>query len=171
MTAPRLVLIVSLLAVAVAGYWHAYNMGKREGVEKTTARWTQERLALKQAQLEEVQRSVQIEHHLTEKIAKIQHEASHEKRRITDQYERTIAGLRNRPEARADTSGVPKGAAAGVEFVAGCTGVQLSGPDSRFLAGEAARADQLRTALATCIAHADAIERKLNASHPASTRP
>lgn len=148
MTAPRLVLIASLLAVAAAGYWHAYSMGKREGVEETTARWTQERLALKQAQLEEVQRAVQIEHHLTEKIAKIQHEASHEKRRITDQYERTIAGLRNRPEARADTSGVPQGATPS----AGCTGAGLARPDGEFLSRYAADAARLQSALSTCLA-------------------
>ena len=151
MTPPRLVLIVSLLAVAAAGYWHAYSMGKREGVEETTARWTQERLALKQAQLEEVQRAVQIEHHLTEKIAKIQHEASHEKRRITDQYERTIAGLRNRSE-RPSNADLSSGSSVDTGSATGCTGAQLYREDATAFVGEAALAARLQSALSTCLA-------------------
>ena len=158
MTAPRLMLIVSLLGVAVAGYLHAYSMGKREGVAETTARWTQERLALKQAQLEEVQRAVQIEHHLTEKIAKVQQEAVNEKNRIAAQYERTIAGLRNRPEARAGDSGVPQGAAPG----AGCTGAGLARPDAGFLAGYAADAARLQSALSTCVGQYGALKQALD---------
>jgi hypothetical protein len=39
----------------------------------------------------------------------------------------------------------------------GATGAELSNPDGRFLAGEAARADKLRAALAECQAYADTL--------------
>lgn len=66
---------------------------------------------------------------------------------INDRHAAVVTGLRNRPEARAasvsptpNTTGNPEGA----------TGLQLSGPDGRFLAGEAARGDALRASLQTC---------------------
>ena len=39
----------------------------------------------------------------------------------------------------------------------GATGAELSNPDGQFLAGEAARADKLRAALAECQAYADTV--------------
>ena len=158
MIAARISAVVALLATLGATHVYVYITGKQDGTQETTARWARERLELKQAQLNEVQRAVQIEHHLTEKIAKIQHEASHEKRRITDQYERTIAGVRNRPEARADTSGVPQGATVGV----GCTGAGLARPDGEFLSRYAADAARLQSALSTCIAKYNAVQQAVN---------
>jgi hypothetical protein len=41
-----------------------------------------------------------------------------------------------------------------------CTGSELSREDAEFLAGEAARADQLRAALRQCVAQYEALDRK-----------
>lgn len=62
--------------------------------------------------------------------------------------------LRDRPARRAD---LPEAAA---RACAGATGAELSGEDGRFLAGEAARANQLRAALAECQGWIEAVTRK-----------
>lgn len=63
---------------------------------------------------------------------------------------RDLDELRHRPERAA---GVPQGTR---PDCAGGTGAELSRPDAGFLAGEAARADLLRAALATCYEVIDA---------------
>lgn len=60
-------------------------------------------------------------------------------RAITGKLNATVEQLRQRPER------VPVAPAC-----EGTTGAELSRPDAEFLAGEAARADRLRQALATC---------------------
>jgi hypothetical protein len=70
-----------------------------------------------------------------------------ESRRIAD-----IASLRNRSDVRA--ADLPASAASAAE---GGTGAGLSRLDAEFLAGEAARANRLRAALATCQDWIDAV--------------
>lgn len=62
-----------------------------------------------------------------------------------------LAGLRDRPERAA---GVSEGARAGC---AGGTGAELSRPDAGFLAGEAARADDIRAGLVACYEVMDSV--------------
>lgn len=66
-------------------------------------------------------------------------------RDIDRRHHAAIASLRNRPERAA----VPA-SGAGAETYQGATGAQLSRSDAEFLAGEAARADELRAALERC---------------------
>lgn len=72
---------------------------------------------------------------------------------INTRYAVAVASLRNRPEVRSTSVSPATNAAGNAE---GATGLQLSGPDGRFLAGEAARADTLRSALQTCYKDYDA---------------
>ena len=72
---------------------------------------------------------------------------------INSRHAVAVAGLRNRPENRSTSVGSSTNLAGATE---GATGLQLSGPDGRFLAGEAARADTLRAALQTCYKNYDA---------------
>ena len=64
-----------------------------------------------------------------------------------------LDGLRNRPTERSAATGFATNPAGNPE---GATGAQLSKPDGQFLAGEAARADTLRAALAGCYRDYDA---------------
>lgn len=68
--------------------------------------------------------------------------------------------LRNRPSRPAPApSGVPQTTVTELA-PAGCTGSGLSREDAEFLAGEAARADQLRIALKQCVAQYQAVAGK-----------
>lgn len=66
-------------------------------------------------------------------------------RDINRRHHAAVAGLRDRAERPA----VPA-SGAGAEACKGTTGAELSRPDGEFLAGEAARADELRAALERC---------------------
>lgn len=66
-------------------------------------------------------------------------------RSISRQRDAAAASLRDRPERAA----VPAAGTAD-QACAGATGAQLSRPDATFLAGLAARADELRAALERC---------------------
>lgn len=70
-----------------------------------------------------------------------------------------LVSLRNRGPRRADLPG------AATASCQGATGAELSGPDARFLAGEAARGNQLRAALAECYQWIDTV------TAPRSTQP
>lgn len=70
------------------------------------------------------------------------------RRGIQSRLDAALASLRNRPE-RADKESRA--------HCQGATGAELSRPDGQFLRGEAARADRIRAALATCYEHADAV--------------
>lgn len=66
-------------------------------------------------------------------------------RDIDRRHHADTAGLRNRAERAAMPA-----SGAGAEACKGATGAQLSRPDAEFLAGLAARADELRAALERC---------------------
>ncbi len=68
---------------------------------------------------------------------------------IADRLADALERLRMRPARR------PAAATAACE---GATGAQLSGPDGGFLEREAARADQLRSALSECYGWVDAVK-------------
>ena len=140
----------------------AYRHGHSVGAAKVTAQWEAERAVLNQKIAEETQRAIETERKLRAQIDANRRSYEREKARIAANYNAAIERLRDRPTARAGDTGVPEGAAAGVADRAGCTGAHLSRPDSYFLIGEAARADQLRVALRACIAHNAAVESQLN---------
>lgn len=71
-------------------------------------------------------------------------------RAVNDRLADAIERLRKRPERRAE---------AATDACQGATGAQLSGPDGGFLEREAARADQLRSALGECYGWIDAVTR------------
>lgn len=68
------------------------------------------------------------------------------RRGIQSRLDAALASLRNRPERASEE---PRA------HCQGATGAELSRPDGQFLRGEAARADRIRAALATCYEHAD----------------
>ena len=135
-----------------------YNAGYRAGESKIQAKWDSEVSAMALAQAAEVNAARIREQELQALISQQQRTHRNEVNRINARHASILDGLRDRPE-RADSGGVPEGADAGT---AGCTGAGLAGPDARFLAGFAADAARLQSALSACIAHSREIERAVN---------
>ena len=92
-----------------------------------------------------------------EEIATIQQKADHEKTALFADVARLADSLRKRPE-RPASGAMPSGAADPV----GCTGAQLYRADGEFLAGETARAENLRLQLAACQAAYDSAVKLTN---------
>ena len=155
---------VMALACALAAVV-AYRHGHSVGAAKVTAKWEAERAVLNQKIAEETQRVIETERKLRAQIDANRRSYEREKARITANYNAAIDSLRDRPTARAGDAGVPEGAAAGVTDQVGCTGAQLSRPDSYFLVGEAYRADQLRVALRQCQAAYDEVRQQINGAN------
>lgn len=149
--------IVGLAAVVVlmgVAYDYGYSRAALKAAQTHTEVQKRQTAALAAARASEQK--------LQTKLAQTQQEANDENRRITARYERTIAGLRQRPETRAGSSGVPEGAAAGI----GCTGTGLARPDGEFLAGYARDAARLETALKTCVAAYNSVRDQVNQGTP-----
>jgi hypothetical protein len=152
-----LLAITTILTLLAGSAWYGYGKGS----QAVQSKWDAEKLATAQILAEEQMKARQREQALQAIVDQQKRKHRAEVNRVVAEYTALVDGLRNRPEARA-SGGVPESPSAGTGFAIGCTGAQLSGPDSRFLAGEAARADQLRIALGVCLAHTAEIERQLN---------
>lgn len=140
----------AISSAAVSGY--RLNTERAAHAQTKTERATEAR-ELAEAHGKELVRAMEREITLKTAAAQLQKDRQDENRRITARYERELDGLRNRPEARASAGGVPEGTAAGV----GCTGAGLARPDAAFLAGYAADAARLQTAVNECKARHEAL--------------
>lgn len=87
-----------------------------------------------------------VEADLAQKALKAIKEKDNEIFAINGRLSAALIELRKRPPRRSEPQ-LPKDTAA----CSGATGSDLSGPDSEFLAGEAARADRMRSDLNLCI--------------------
>ena len=168
-----LAVLVIATGTSLAGTaWYAYSKGRQSGMQEVQTLWIAERAAIREAQAEEMMKASQREEALKALLARQRKEHRNEVDRIVREYSALADSLRDRPERPAESAGgVPENPDAGTGPAAGCTGAQLYRPDSVFLAGEAARADQLRVALAACIAHAAEVERQLNGAFDAKQDP
>jgi len=145
-----------VLAVAAAGGAGLYQ-GHELGVAEVQQKWDKERAAqlaehaAAQAAAREKEQKLQASADLLRKD---------KDREIRDLNARTAAltnSLRDRPSRpTAETSTVSSTASAGCA-PSSCTGAGLSREDAQFLAGEAARADELRASLKQCHAQYQAI--------------
>lgn len=94
------------------------------------------------------------ERQMTEAVGLAEQEKTDEIARIRITAAADVARLQNRPDRKpAAAGGVPQATPA----CQGATGADLSKSDSEFLVGEAARADELRTALAACYRAYDSV--------------
>jgi len=107
------------------------------------------------AEAEAYKRTREAEGRLSEQADKARKEKDREVKTIRDQYERTIAGLRERP-ARSPELPAAAGTCAGV------SGAELARGDAEFLAGYAADAARLQAAVKQCEAAYDAARRSIN---------
>jgi hypothetical protein len=145
-----------VLAVAAAGGAGLYQ-GHELGVAEVQQKWDKERAAqlaehaAAQAAAREKEQELQASADLLRKD---------KDREIRDLNARTAAltnSLRDRPSRpTTETSTVSSTASAGCA-PSSCTGAGLSREDAQFLAGEAARADELRASLKQCHAQYQAI--------------
>jgi len=148
---------VALAVLAAIGY--SFHQGTNYGEASVNREWASEKLARVQAQTQQLKLAQDRTELLRGELAKLTLEKKNENTRTTARYESIIAGLRERPTERASgASGVPSAATP----AAGCTGAGLARPDAEFLAGYAADAARLQSALAQCAGAYEAARLKLN---------
>lgn len=135
-----------LLLGAVLAIVGAFLAGNIHGHQSERTTW-QAKIEEARAEASEVARKQ--EHAKQGKINEALRKENERMARINAGLAADIDELRNRPPRRVpETTGTS---------CAGATGAELSGPDARFLVGEAARADRLRAALAACYEYADTV--------------
>jgi len=124
-------LVIGLVAGWTINGWRLH--GKIEALEASYA----------QAVAEAYKRTQEAQNRLSTQSEASRKAHQNEIKTIRSQYERTISGLRNRPDRRADLPAV-------ASACAGVSGKELSKRDGEFLAGFAADAAQLQSALKQC---------------------
>lgn len=134
---------LAVIAAAIGGLGFTHFTAYRSGKAAVRAEWAAANLEAERQASKETQRRI-------EKAADNQRIRDEELRAINALYSDALKRLRDRPERRAPDPVKPAACA-------GANGAELSGPDAGFLAGEAARADDLRSALAACYRHVDAV--------------
>jgi hypothetical protein len=167
---PRLLAITIILISLAGSVWLAYGKGSKAGAQEVQTRWDQERAIQLAAQAEAEMKARQTEQALQAAVNRIRKEKTREAIKLAADYAAVIDSLHDR-EDRPSGDGLSEDSAAGTGHPGRCTGAELYLSDSRFLAREAARADELRLALKACVAHADSVERELNRPSTAHDSP
>lgn len=148
-TAFRLALAAVVAVLLLATHWKAYHTGS----QVVEHRWSIERARTAEAHADAIALARATEDSLRLQYDAQLRKARHEETRNRAERDALLAGLRNRPAARAD---VPTAPAASTDASVGCTGAQLARPDAEFLVRYAADAAQLHAALSQCTALYDA---------------
>ena len=156
------VLVIAGATLLAGTAWKAYSAGSQAGANRIQAQWDAEVSAMAKAQAEELQKAWTKTADLQAEINQLQRTHRNEISRINTRHATLVDSLRDRPETRADPASVSGSTGTGTEPAAGCTGAQLSGPDSRFLAGESALAAELQSALRTCMASYNRVRALIN---------
>jgi len=149
-------LLGAALAVAAAGAGGLYK-GHKLGMAEVQQAWDKEKTQQYAAYAEAQESARQKEQEMQASADKLRKEKDAEIRNINARATALTNSLRERPSRPApEASAVPSTASAGCAPTS-CTGAGLSREDAQFLAGEAARADELRAALKQCHAQYDAL--------------
>jgi len=141
------ILVVAVVLAFVMG-WVVNGWRLNTKIEKLIATYTQ-------ASLKAETKARNAEQSINTAVQNARSESDAKNKQVRANLEHTISQLRNRPERPQ----VPQ--AAGVA-VANCTGTELFRQDAEFLSREAARADELETALRQCEATYNAARKELN---------
>jgi len=155
----KIIVLTATSILLVGSVVYAYNSGRQSGMQEVQTLWDLERAQQIAAQAEEQMKARQTEQALQALIDKQRKAHENEVNRIVREYTALNDSLRNRPEARAGSTGVPTGSDVGTT---GCTGAGLARPDSEFLAGAFADAARTQAALNTCIAAYNQARREVN---------
>lgn len=147
------------LAVAAAGAGGLYK-GHELGMAKVQQAWDKEKTQQYAAYAEAQEAARQKEQDLQASADKLRKDKDAEIRNINARAAALANSLRERPSRpAAEASAVSSTASAGCAPTS-CTGAGLSREDAEFLAGEAARADELRAALKQCHAQYESLRPK-----------
>lgn len=151
---------ISALAV-VAAVYSIYRHGRQTMADEIELQSTKDKVAQQAKKLEEKQGEIA---QLQEQAATLQRLSAERQKADAATASRLVAmvdSLRNRIDRPAPGASHPPAAGQGA------TGAELYRPDAMFLAGEAARADRLRSALRQCYAYVDQLPQEcLKVSQP-----
>jgi hypothetical protein len=154
-------LIVTPILLAGSA-WLGYSKGKQSGMQEVQTLWDSEKAIQLAAQAEAEMKARQTERAVQVAVNRVKQEKQREAIKLANDYAAVVNSLHNR-EDRPGGDGVPEGAGVGTGNPGRCTGAELYLSDSRFLAGEAVRADQLRLALRACKTAYDEVREQINA--------
>ena len=152
---------ITITTLVAGTAWYSFSRGEQYGMSKIQALWDGQKLATQMEQAEQQMKARQQEQALQAAVNRIKQEKHREAVRLVNDYAAVVVSLQDRADRPSD-GGVPEDSAVGTGHPGRCTGAELYLSDSRFLAREAVRADQLRLALKACLAHTTEIERQLN---------
>lgn len=137
---------LAIVAIIGAGVWYIHHDGFKRGAAKVQAEWDKDKLAAWEAYNEALTAARDKEQTLANKVAELQRKRTDENARHVARERNLLNQLRNRPERTTEAGGVPTTPGTGT----GCTGEGLARPDAEFLAGYAADAARLQSALNQC---------------------
>lgn len=131
----------------------AYLKGMGHGKDIIQNRWDAEKVVQERMVQEANEKAREAERTLQKKADIIAKEKQSELENLRRKHASIVAGLRDRP--RRDPPGQLPGNTGVTESPALCTGAELLREDAEFLAGEAARADEIRAELEACYVQYD----------------
>jgi hypothetical protein len=146
-----LVTAMGVAAILAGTHWKLYTDGRKAGAAQVQQRWDQQLSQLSAERLEAEMKARQREQALQRLANQQRTKHREEVDRILRDHAALVDSLQNRPDRPAPAASgagtVPQVASLGA---VGCTGAQLARPDAEFLAGYAADAARLQTALKRC---------------------
>ena len=128
--------VIGVLVAGIAGTWHTNRVER--AVEAATNSLTEKYSA---TYVEGLEASLKASNTLLAGALQDKESLENEKTTLSTQHKSVVAGLQHRGTRAESKAATPNISAAPV--VQTCTGAELSREDSEFLAGEAARADQI----------------------------
>ena len=144
----KVTIALTTLALIAGSAAFVYNKGKRSGMQQVQTLWDSEKLVMLEAIQTQALLAQARQAEIDQQVAQARRNQREASNRIAQLERDLFNSLHDRPEARAGTGGVPEAADSGV----GCTGQGLARSDASFLAGFAADAARLQSALTTCTA-------------------
>lgn len=146
---PRVIIALLSVVVLTALLWKAYNSGYQNGSFAIQVKFDQYILVQQEAALQARVEAESRERDLAAQMTRLEQVAKNERAGIVERYESVIAGLRDRPVRPA--SNPDNRVSETSSATTNCTGAELARGDATFLAGYAADAARLGTALEQCI--------------------
>lgn len=148
--------IVGVVLAVIAAFAGGYYKGSESGMAEVQQRWNTEKRQLAEEHAKDIEAARAKEQALQTAADTLRQEKDRELREVNARATALSNSLRQRPERPAAPSGSTATASPGPTGPR-CTGAELPREDAEFLAGEAARGDQLRAALAQCYAQYDKV--------------
>ena len=155
---PWVLLGVVLVIGAAAG--GGYYKGNSAGKAEVQQLWDKEKADQYAEYAKGQEAARQKEQQLQTQADRLRRDKDAEIRNINARATALANSLRDRNSRASETNSSASVAGTG-QAGTRCTGAELSREDAEFLAGEAARADSLRTALRQCVAQYEAASQKL----------